>query len=58
MESQFTHGGSRTGSGRKANNRVTVSLRLSPETITRLKARSDELRLSMSDLVEKRLKNL
>jgi len=58
MESQFTHGGRRTGSGRKANNRVTVCLRLSPETIARLKARSEKLSLSMSDLVEKKLKNL
>jgi hypothetical protein len=52
------HGGARTGSGRKASNRVTVTLRLSPETITRLKTRSEELGVTMSDLVEKKLKNL
>jgi hypothetical protein len=54
----FTHGGARPGAGRKSNNRITVCLRLSPETIARLKARSNELSLSMSDLVEKKLKNL
>jgi hypothetical protein len=59
MEQQISnHGGARTGAGRKTNNRVTVCLRLSPETIARLKARSDELGLSMSDLVEKKLKNI
>jgi hypothetical protein len=52
------HGGSRAGSGRKASNRITVTLRLSPETIARLKTRSGELDVTMSDLVEKRLKNL
>jgi hypothetical protein len=53
-----THGGARIGSGRKSNNRVTVSLRLSPETISRLKTQSKQLKVSMSDLVEKKLKNL
>ena len=47
-----THGGRRAGSGRKHTGAQQITLRLSPTTIAKLKARAKELEVTMSNFVE------
>jgi hypothetical protein len=54
-QTKTTHGGRREGSGRKHTGAQQVTLRLSPSTIARIKTRAKELRVTMSELVEKTL---
>lgn len=53
-----THGGKRPGSGRKPRDTQQVTLRLSPETIARLRAQAETLGLTMSEVAERKLKRL
>jgi predicted HicB family RNase H-like nuclease len=53
-----TRGGRREGSGRKPRDTQQVTLRLSPKTIAALHAKADNLGITLSALVEKKLKRL
>lgn len=58
MVEKLSHGGRRAGSGRKRRNTRQISLRLSPDTIERLRAKAVSLAVTMSELAEKLLRKI
>ena len=51
----FSHGGARTGAGRKGTGRKPVLLRLSPSVVARLRAKAKAEHKTLSELAEEHL---